>query len=203
MARKKTFKVDLTSTRMNEIAQKLRETRTQACDEISALGWPTDIYGDPEWYQEITPLNSLSYKRRESYDAAKLIRQSILEIDFTLAAMNHYSETYADAEPNDEVNAVIEALDSAINAITSFFTPNAEIGKQQRFHARKSRKNLAQHQMHKRWASEDRQLHIKNPNLSKSDRARQIARNQNMSSKSDEKIISWEAVRSAIRRMGK
>ena len=203
MARKKAFKADLTSTRMNEIAKKLRETRTQACDEIAALGWPADIYSDPGWYQDITPLNSLSYKRRESYDAAKLIRQSILEVDFTLVAMNHYSETYVDAEPNDEVSAVIEALDSAINAITAFFTPNAEIGKRQRFHARKSRKNLAQYQMHKRWAAEDKQLHIKNPGLSKSDRARQIARNQNMSSKSDEKIISWEAVRSAIRRMGK
>lgn len=203
MARKRAFKADLTSTRMNEIAQKLRETRTQACDEIAALGWPADIYSDPEWYQDITPLNSLSYKRRESYDAAKLIRQSILEIDFTLVAMNHYSETYVDTEPNDEVSAVIEALDSAINAITAFFTPNAEIGRQQRFHARKSRKNLAQYQMHKRWAVEDKQLHIKNPSLNKSDRARKIARNQNMSRKSDEKIISWEAVRSAIRRMGK
>jgi hypothetical protein len=117
--------------------------------------------------------------------------------------MNHYSETYVDTEPNDEVSAVIEALDSAINAITAFFTPNAEIGRQQRFHARKSRKNLAQYQMHKRWAVEDKQLHIKNPSLNKSDRARKIARNQNMSRKSDEKIISWEAVRSAIRRMGK
>ena len=200
MAGKKEFHGDATSKRMNLLAEDLLEIRSKACDEIAEFGWPIDVYNDVEWYKAV---GSLGAKKEKMRPQAEMIRNSILEIDFTLAAMNHYSETYTDTSPSEEVDTLIEALDSAINAIRSFFTPNAMVGERQRLHARRGRRNSVQLKTYQGWAVEDEQLRKKNPKLSKSDRAKQIARNQNMNSKSDERIVSWETVRSAIRRISK
>lgn len=198
MAKKKVLGVDSTSQRMNDIAQDLLETRNKACDEIIAYGWPADIYSDPEWY---VPLGSLPYKRQKNFTKADMIRNSILEIDFTLAAMNHYSETYIETTPSDEVDAVIEALESAINAITAFFSPNAETGKRQRDRARKSRPNPKRDRKYQKWKNEDERLKVENPHLSEAERARHISVSHNKDLQSGEKAATKESVRGVLRKL--
>jgi hypothetical protein len=198
--------MDATAKRMNAIAKQLRKTRQNACDQIAALGWPTDIYNDPAWYPELSITKPPpSPSKRKSHNRAIEIRESILEIDIALVAMNHYAETSTGMVAIDETEGIIEALEAVMNALTSLLQPDAEIGEKQRLNGARGGRNLmrlqAIHTTHGRWAVEDAKLKISNPSLSKKDRATRISKDHNAHPEFKKNPTKSETVRSALRRL--
>jgi hypothetical protein len=194
--------MDATAKRMNAIAEKLRKTHKRACEQIAKLGWPTDIYNDPAWYPKLSTAKLRSLSKRES--RAIEIRESILEIDIALVAMNHYAETFPAMVATDETEAIIEALEAVMNALTLLLQSDAKIGEKQRLNGERGGRNLmrlqAVHATHMRWAEEDEKLKISNPRLSKKDRATRISKDHNAHPDFKKKPTKPETVRSALRR---
>lgn len=198
--------VDATAKRMNAIAKKLVKARRDAFDQIGALGWPIDIYYDFSWYPELHCVDTQpSSKQKKSQGRATKLRESILEIDYALVAMNHYAETAPATSTSDKTDAIIEALDAAINAITAYLKPDADIGEKQRINGARGGRSSERLQdfskTHKRWVEEDAELKISRPRLSQKARSIVISKAHNAHPKYGIKQVKSETVRSAIRRL--
>lgn len=202
----KTTSNDPTAARMNDLAKRLADTRGEAVEQIVALGWPKDVVNDWRWYEDEErkpdPPKVNSRKQKER-DRAFKIRESIIEIDFALSCMNHYAADFGSI--SGEPDAIIEALEACINAIAAFYSPDAEIGKQQRRNGKAERTEkayiLARRAIHQRWTAEDGRLMAEKPHLSASGRARLIA--EKHSSQQGEQPVTVQTVYKAIRRFKK
>lgn len=200
--------LDATTSLMNQLARRLGDTRSKALEQIKALGWPTDIYHDVAWYPDLRARDGKvvrSSKSPKKAAPAERMRDSIFEIDVALAALNHFAETTVSNPDSNDPDAVVEALAASINAIEALLAPDADIGRRQREHGIgggwTEERRRAQHATYKAWIEEDDRLQAKNSRLTKSDRAKLIAEIHNTRPENKDRQVSWETVRSALRRL--
>jgi hypothetical protein len=200
--------LDATAALMNQLARRLGNTRRKALEQIKALGWPVDIYHDIAWYPDLPSRDEkVTRSRNMPKKAARAgrMRDSILEIDVALAALNHFAETNVSVSPSSQPDAIVEALEASINAIEALLTSDADIGRRQREHGSgggwtKDREKTQQ-ATYKAWVEEDDRLQTKNPRLTKSARAKRIAEIHNARPENSDRHVNWETVRSALRRL--
>lgn len=193
---------------MNQLARRLGDTRSNAQAQIKALGWPVDIYHDVAWYPDLPALDGKvlrSSKNPKKAARAERMRDSIFEIDVALAALNHFAETTVFDPKHGDPDAIIEALEASINAIEALLAPDADVGRRQREHGIGGGWTEVRRRAHEAtlrgWAKEDNRLRAEKPHLNISARARHIADDHNRRPENRHKPVSWETVRSALRRL--
>lgn len=204
---------DATVKKMNDLSVRLHEMRSKAYGEIVACECPIDIYNDLAWYPDLDDVlaarnkSHKTYKKPTHYERAKKMREAMVEIDILLISMDHYARFDSNVVPSNEVDAIIDGLEASIDAITAFFTLDADIGRRQLAYGRKAAKNKDHlskaHANHRRWLEEAKELKINKPGLSVNAMAIHICQRHNERLKLGENSIKSETVRSIIKYINK